>query len=116
MSNINIKIDNNIIVVTVDNKYCGTSVIPYEYNNEPASAFVNLICNCITKAIEDAEEKMWPKNGDTYYWPRPDRKFMYSYNPWHAYDCDMLLEKRGLVFKTKEEAIEAAKKMLEVIK
>ena len=60
MSNINIEISNNVVVVTIDNKYCGTSVIPKEYNNEPVSVFAGHISDCITKAIEDAKGKMWP--------------------------------------------------------
>ena len=42
MSNINIEISNNVVVVSIDNKYCGTSVIPKEYNDEPVSVFVGL--------------------------------------------------------------------------
>ena len=43
MSNINIEISNNVVVVSIDNKYCGTSVIPKEYNDEPVSVFVGHI-------------------------------------------------------------------------
>ena len=69
MSNINIEISNNVVVVSIDNKYCGTSVMPKEYNNEPVSVFVGHISDCITKAIEDAKGKMWPEKGDVYYIP-----------------------------------------------
>lgn len=116
MSNINIEISNNVVVVSIDNKYCGTSVIPKEYNNEPVSVFVGHISDCITKAIEDAKEKMRPKNSETYYVPHPFSKSMYSSQEWAGDSIDRRVEERGLMFKTKEEAIEAAKKMLEAIK
>lgn len=116
MSNINIEISNNVVVVTIDNKYCGTSVIPKEYNNEPVSVFAGHISDCITKAIEDAKGKMWPDYGDRYYFPSLNSDCMYDYHWWVGYKSGKILKRRGLVFKTKEEAIKAAKKMFEAIK
>lgn len=116
MSNINIEISNNVVVVTIDNKYCGTSVIPKEYNNEPASVFVGHISDCITKAIEDAKGKMWPRDDDPYYYVNLTAHSMYGKDKWDGYPVEMDMKERGLIFKTKEEAIEAAKKMLEVVK
>lgn len=116
MSNINIEISNNVVVVSIDNKYCGTSVIPKEYNNEPVSVFVGHISDSIKEAIDDAMEKMWPDYGDRYYFPSLNSDCMYNYHWWAGYKSEKILKRRGLVFKTKEEAIEAAKKMLEVAK
>lgn len=116
MSNINIEISNNVVVVTIDNKYCGTSAIPYEYNNKPESEFVNLIANCITRAIEDAKEKMWPRFLDEFYYPDTSSDFMYGSGIWHGHIQEEKMKERGLVFRTKEEAIETSKKMLEAIK
>lgn len=116
MSNINIEISNNVVVVTIDNKYCGTSVIPKEYNNEPVSVFAGYISDCITKAIEDAKGKMWPMDDDPYYYVDLTTHSMYGKDKWDGYQTEMDMKERGLIFKTKEEAIEAAKKMLEAIK
>lgn len=116
MSNINIEISNNVVVVSIDNKYCGTSVMPKEYNNEPVSVFVGHISDCITKAIEDAKGKMWPEKGDVYYIPTLSNCNLCGELTYGDDYFDRLYKKRGLIFKTKEEAIEAAKKMLEVVK
>lgn len=116
MSNINIEISNNVVVVTIDNKYCGTSVIPKEYNNEPVSVFAGHISDCITKAIEDAKGKMWPRDDDSYYYVNLTAHSMYGKDKWDGYPTEMDMKERGLIFKTKEEAIKAAKKMLEAIK
>lgn len=71
-------------------------------------------------AIDRLEEKYnshaWLKEGVKYYFPRVDNDNLYDY---YEYDNDCIDKKfisRGLVFKTKEEAINCAKKMLEIVK
>lgn len=116
MSNINIEISNNVVVVSIDNKYCGTSVIPKEYNDEPVSVFIGAVSDSIKAAINDAKEKMWPKDDDPYYYVSLTNHNMYGKSKWDGYPTELEMKKRGLIFKTREEAIEAAKKMLEVIR
>lgn len=67
--------------------------------------------------LEEAEKPYaWLKDGVIYYVPSVIHTNLYDS---HMYDTDVWDErfmKRGIVFKTKEEAIECAKKMLEVVK
>jgi hypothetical protein len=71
--------------------------------------------NIVPMLQETVEEKWKPKMGETYYTPD-----WISSNLYYRYDWDDgLADKRffegGLVCKTKEEAIEKAKKMLAVL-
>ena len=67
--------------------------------------------------LEEAEKPYaWLKKGVRYYSPSVNAEEPYI---WHIYDADGLDKRyinRGIVFQTKEEAIECAKKMLAVIK
>ena len=73
-------------------------------------------------ALERLEEKCkpygWLKKGVTYYFPHVARNDLYDYYEYDNDndDTDKRMISRGLVFKTKEEAIEAAKKMLAALK
>ena len=71
-------------------------------------------------ALDRLEEKCYPyswlKYGDGYYVPSLiDEDFPVSYT-YRADPTDIKLKERGLVFKTKEEAINCAKKMLKIVK
>lgn len=67
--------------------------------------------------LEEAEKPYgWLKEGVVYYIPSVIPATLYEY---HKYDADMWDErfmKRGIVFKTKEEAIACTKKMLAAVK
>lgn len=67
--------------------------------------------------LEEAEKPYaWLKKGVRYYSTSVTTEGLYV---WHIYDADRLDKiymKRGIVFKTKEEAIECAKRMLAVVK
>ena len=67
-------------------------------------------------AIDRLEEKCWLKKDGTYYFPRVDTKKLYDDYTYDDDEIDKRFISRGLVFKTKEEAIEAAKKMLAILK
>ena len=71
-------------------------------------------------AIDRLEEKCkpysWLKEGMSYYRPDININAMYTYATYYNDDTDKRLMSRGLIFKTKEEAIECAKKMLKVVK
>ena len=60
--------------------------------------------------------KPWPTMYDSYYLPDILEEKLYCLYQWLGDELDMRCKERGLVFRTKEEAIKAAKKMLEAIK
>ena len=74
-----------------------------------------VIYSCKEK-LKPKYENWKPEHGDTYYTPNFsfDEKYIGKYccNS----ETDTLLYEQGLVFKTKEEAIEAAEKMLATLK
>ena len=71
-------------------------------------------------ALERLEEECkpysWLKKGVVYYFPTPTKSNLFDYYPYADDATDRRYISRGLVFKTKEEAVEAAKKMLAVMK
>ena len=71
-------------------------------------------------AIDRLEEKCkpysWLKEDTIYYVPDISSDGLYSYFTYINDSMDKRLMSHGLVFKTKEEAIECAKKMLRVVK
>lgn len=58
----------------------------------------------------------WLKEGVKYYFPNALKDDLHDYYIYNNDDTDKRLVSRGLVFKTKEEAIATAKKMLAVLK
>lgn len=67
--------------------------------------------------LEEAEKPYgWLGEGVTYHYPVPVVSSLYNSATYRADDWDKLCMERGIVFKTPEEAIECAKKMLEVVK
>lgn len=70
------------------------------------------------RMLQEKVEKQWkPRPDEEFYYPDPTIQGLYLSATWtNGSEWRELLLKRGLVFKTKEEAIEKAKKMLEVIK
>ena len=67
--------------------------------------------------LEEAEKPYgWLEEGVTYHYPVPFVSSLYNSDTYRANDWDKLCMERGIVFKTPEEAIECAKKMLEVVK
>lgn len=58
----------------------------------------------------------WLTLGEKYYYPSLNKDEMYDYAIYNNCFYDEILIKHGVVFKTKEEAVTVAKKMLEVVK
>lgn len=54
-----------------------------------------------------------PKEGSTYFLAAPESLEFYDEWQWHGTDADRLWLERGLCYTTREDAIEAAKAMLE---
>ena len=67
--------------------------------------------------LEEAEKPYgWLKKGVRYYFPVPSISDLYNSVTYTADDWDKIIVERGLVFRTKEEAIACAKKMLAAVK
>ena len=67
--------------------------------------------------LEEAEKPYgWLKDGTEYYIPRITAVDLYDCNYWDAGAWDRMYMERGIIFKTKEEAIACAKKMLAAVK
>lgn len=61
--------------------------------------------------------KKWiPKLGEVYYIPELNSDSFYEGHQWDDIDFERQLLKRGLIYKTKEEAIKACKDMLGVLR
>ena len=56
-----------------------------------------------------------PAMHDEYYYPSPSNRDLWGCGIWTGSDNDIRRLKHGLVFKTKEEAVAAAEKMLAVV-
>lgn len=70
------------------------------------------------KAIIHAGENMkvsWPKYGDVYYTPDFARDSLTCAERWTGWGCEHNFKKRNLGFRTEEEAVTAARKMLETV-
>ena len=71
-------------------------------------------------ALERLEEKCksysWLKKGMDYFVPNINSEELYVIYTYKGYKMDSEMKDRGLAFKTQEEAVEAAKKMLAVLK
>ncbi len=71
-------------------------------------------------ALERLEEKCkpysWLKRDVMYYTPSLVKRDLFDFYYYDNDEADKRLINRGMVFKTEKEAIEAAKKMLEVLK
>ena len=65
---------------------------------------------------EEEKPYAWLKKGVIYYSPSVNAEEPYIRHIYDADRLDKIYMKRGIAFKTKEEAIECAKKMLAVIK
>lgn len=108
---INIIVDGNKVIAKKDGKVGIAKCSPEDEFD---------IFTGVRLAIDRLEEKCrpysWLKYGDRYYVPSfIDDNFYASYT-YRDDPIDINIKERGLVFKTKEEAIDCAKKMLEVVK
>lgn len=66
--------------------------------------------------LEEAEKPYgWLKKGVRYYYPSPSVSDLYNVNTFVADSWDKRAMERGLAFKTREEAVECAKKMLKAV-
>lgn len=66
--------------------------------------------------LEVIEEAWKPKEGEMYFLSVPTNDDLYNVFHWNKSTIEVDWLERGLIFKTKEEAIEVSKKILEFIK
>lgn len=118
MNNINIEIMDNDVKVIINNKYIGHAPLEGFYNYSCSTPmFISSIFGPMVNAMNEAKEKMiWPRFLDEFYYPDTSSGSMYGSGIWHGHIQEEKMKERGLVFRTKEEAIETSKKMLEAIK
>lgn len=111
VENINIIVDGNKVIAKRGNKVGIAKCSPEDDFD---------IFTGVRIAIDKLEEKYkpygWLKKDAVYYYPNVLVDDLYDCYTYYNDHYDKILKSRGLVFKTKEEAIECAKKMLEVVK
>ena len=108
---IKIYVDGNIVAAQKDDKVGVARCSP----GDEFDIFVGA-----KLAIERLEEKCkpygWLTYGIGYYYPSLTRKTLYDNLKYNGDEFDERLKNRGLIFRTREEAVEMAKKMLAVLK
>lgn len=97
----NAQIDMNVMIELVHDGYIATNMSDEELEQSRA---------------EYNNRETWPTLYESYYVPDILRNEPYCVYQWLGDELDMKRKERGIVFRTKEEAIEACKKMLEVVK
>lgn len=111
--NMKIEVKDSAVTATMYDEYG-------EYVSEVTcddSSFESVI-KATKKAINHAEEYMktsWPKYNDLYYTPDFADDDLFRARNWIDCTFDRNLENNKLVFRTKDEAVAAAKKMLRAI-
>ena len=109
--NIKIETDGSIVTAQMGDKYGVAKCSP----EDEFDIFVGA-----KLALERLEEKCklyaWLKSGVRYYVPSLIDDDLFTWRKYNDTECDVRLKNLGLCFKTREEAIEAAKKMLAVLK
>lgn len=77
----------------------------------------NLAPRMLTEILAGYVKPVWkPTKGEKYYVSDFCNRDLWECCLWDDEECDEELYEKGVVFKTKEEAIEMAKKMLAVAK
>ena len=111
--NMKIEVKDSVVKATVYDKYG-------EYVSEVTcdDSDLDSVIRATKKAIIHAGENMkvsWPKYGDLYYTPDFANDDLVRARNW--IDCTFYrnLKKNNLVFRTKDEAVAAARKMLKAI-
>ena len=90
----------------------------YVYKVSPKDCSSESLHNAITESIDYVKqfmEECWPRYNDLYYTVDFASNDLVSVGKWRALTKEIILRDNGLIFKTKEEAVVVAKKMLEVV-
>ncbi len=111
--NLKIEVKDSVVKVTVYDEY-GEYVSEVTCDESSSESVIK----ATKKAISHAEEYMkagWIKFNSLYYTPDFARSDLVRAENWIDCTFDRKLKKNNLVFRTKDEAVAAAKKMLEAI-
>lgn len=109
----NIEVKDSVVTTILSDK-SGKYVSEISCDNNDSES----VLKAIKKSICHAKGNMkthWPKYNDLYYTPNFASKDLASVENWRSCAFDRNLENNKLVFRTKDEAIAAAKKMLRAI-
>lgn len=111
--NMKIEVKDSVVKATVYDKY-GEYVSEVTCDDSSSESVIK----ATKKAINHVEEYMkgsWPKHHDLYYTPCFTDDDLFRARNWIDCTYDRNLKNNNLVFRTREEAVAAAKKMLEAI-
>lgn len=75
----------------------------------------SILSDIFCGSYKNIEKKWKPARYENYYFPTPITKVLWAYTKWVDSPNDNTRYERGLVCKTKEEAISLAKKMLTAV-
>ena len=73
------------------------------------------LCGLLDGSLSIRKCPWKPAMDDTYYYPTPNDKELWEHTIWVDSKYDSIKLSRGLVFKTIDEAVAAAKKMLAAV-
>ena len=109
----NIEVKDSVVKATAYDEY-GEYVSEVTCNDRDLDSVIR----ATKKAIIHAEEYMkssWPKHNDLYYTPCFTDDDLFRARNWIDCTFDRNLKNNNLVFRTKDEAVAAARKMLKAI-
>lgn len=109
--NMKIEVKDSVVTATMYDEY-GEYVSEVTCNDSDLDSVIRATKKAIIHAGEDSS---WPKHNDLYYTPHFANDDLVRARNWIDCTFDRNLENNKLVFRTKDEAIAAAKKMLRAI-
>ena len=113
-NNFDVEVRESKVKTILHDKY-GDYAATVSYDDYAADdSMIGAIKKSVSLAREDRKVG-WPKYNDRYYTPDFSKPELVSVENWRASSFDCNLKSQGLVFRKKDEAVLAAKKMLEAI-
>ena len=110
--NMKIEVKDSVVIATAYDEY-GEYVSEVTCNDSDLESVIRATKKAIIHAGEDMNN--WPKHNDLYYTPHFANDDLVRARNWIDCTFDQNLKKNNLVFRTKEEAVAVAKKMLETV-
>lgn len=113
-NNFDVEVKDSKVTTILHDKYGDYAATVSYDDHESDDSMISAIEKSISLAREDRKVG-WPKYNDLYYTPDFSKLELVSVENWRASSLDCNLRSQGLVFRKKDEAVLAAKKMLEAI-
>ena len=110
---IKIEVKDSVVKVTVYDEY-GEYVSEVTCDDSDLDSVIRATKKAIIHVVENMKGS-WPKYNSLYYTPHFTNSDLVRARNWIDCTFDRNLKKNNLVFRTKEEAVAVAKKMLETI-